>query len=56
MKKLEISQMENLQGGRQTCDQAFDRGVAIACFGATFGGMAGGALGLCIFAGMMLAC
>ena len=56
MKKLELNQMENLEGGTYACHDAFVDGVAVACYGATFGGMVGGALGLCVFAGMMLAC
>ncbi len=56
MKKLELNQMENLNGGRQSCHDAFVDGIAIACYGATFGGMFGGSIGLCVFAGMMLAC
>ena len=55
MKKLELNQMENLEGGLN-CESAFNMGIGIAGYGATFGGMAGGALGLCVFAGMMLAC
>jgi hypothetical protein len=56
MKKLQLNQMENLNGGRQSCQDAFVDGIAIACYGATFGGMFGGSIGLCVFAGMMLAC
>ncbi len=54
MKKIEIFQMENLQGG-MSCEKAFNQGAVVAGLGATLGPITG-ALGFAVFAGMMLSC
>ena len=56
MKKLDVMQMENLQGGKKlSCSDALSLGSAAAGIGATFGPI-GGSLGLVFFAGVMLSC
>ena len=54
MKKLELSQMENLQGG-MSCEKAFNQGAVVTSLETTLGPITA-ALGFAVFAGMMLSC
>lgn len=53
--KLTPAEMENIMAGSR-CMEAFYMGATVAAYGATFGGMIGGSLGLCYFGYKMLTC
>jgi Na+/glutamate symporter len=53
--RLTPTEMENIMA-ESSCTQAFHEGIAVAGYGAVFGGMVGGSLGICYFGYRILSC